>query len=99
MVLGELATLRDREQDILVVVFVDRSLALIEKKQRENGFGALGVNFNGTDFVALAQAMGGFGAAIKDRAGIASALTAAEGRRAFTLLACDIGANAYDGRI
>ena len=35
MVLGELATLRDQGQDILVVVFVDRSLALIEKKQRE----------------------------------------------------------------
>ena len=99
MVLGELATLRDLGQNIFVVVFVDRSLALIEKKQRESGFDALGVNFGGTDFVALAQAMGGVGVAVKDRAGIALALAEAEGRQTFTLLACDIGANAYDGRI
>ena len=99
MVLGELATLRDQRQNILVVVFVDRSLALIEKKQRDSGFDPLGVNFGSTDFVALAQAMGGVGVAIKDRTGISSALAAAESRRGFTLLACDIGTNAYDGRI
>ena len=99
MVLGELATLRDLGQNIFVVVFVDRSLALIEKKQRESGFDALGVNFGGTDFVAVAQAMGGVGVTVKDRSGIALALAEAEGRQTFTLLACDIGTNAYDGRI
>ena len=99
MVLGELATLRDQGQDILVVVFVDRSLALIEKKQRENGFETLGVKFGSTDFVALAHAMGGVGVVINDRIGLTSALEEAEDRRAFTLLACEFGADAYDGRI
>ena len=99
MVLGELATLRDQGQDILIVVFVDRSLALIEKKQRESGFETLGVKLGSTDFVALAHAMGGVGVVINDRTGLASALEEAEDRRAFTLLACEIGANAYDGRI
>ncbi len=99
MVLGELATLRDLRQDILVVVFVDRSLALIEKKQRESGFDNLGVDFGGTDWVALAGAMGGHGVAVDSRAGIQTAMAEVKGRGTFTLLACEIGHNAYDGRI
>jgi acetolactate synthase-1/2/3 large subunit len=99
MVMGELATLRDLCQNILVVVFVDRSLALIEKKQRESGFGSLGVEFGATDFVALANAMGGHGVAVNSRADIATAMSDAKDRQTFTLLACEIGRNAYDGRI
>ena len=99
MVMGELATLRDLRQNILVVVFVDHALALIEKKQRESGLQPLGVTFGATDFVALANAMGGHGVAIYSRAGIAAAMSDAGGRETFTLLACEIGRNAYDGRI
>ncbi len=99
MVMGELATARDLRQNILIVVFVDRTLALIEKKQRESGFAKLGVDFGATDFVALANALGGHGVAIENRAGIAEAMAAAKQRETFTLLACEIGENAYDGRI
>ena len=98
MVMGELATLRDLGQNVLVVVFIDRSLALIEKKQRESGFETLGVTFGATDFVALAKAMGGHGAAIHSRVEIADAMASVEAGT-FTLLACEIGQNAYDGRL
>ncbi|MFP6749563.1 MAG: thiamine pyrophosphate-binding protein [Alphaproteobacteria bacterium] len=99
MVMGELATVRDLRQNIVIVVFVDRSLALIEKKQRESGFAKLGVSFGATDFVALADALGGHGVAIEGRSGIAGAIAQAQTRQTFTLLACEIGDNAYDGRI
>mgnify|MGYP002527044967 FL=1 len=99
MVMGELATARDLRQNIVIVVFVDRSLALIEKKQRESGLAKLAVSFGATDFVALADALGGHGVAIESRSGIAGAMAQARARETFTLLACEIGDHAYDGRI
>lgn len=60
---GELATARDLGVDLTVVVIDDRSLALIEKKQRGRDLPNVGVDFGeaGTDFVRLAEAFGGEG--------------------------------------
>ena len=99
MVLGELATLRDRGLAIPIIVFVDRSLALIELKQRHRGLANLGVDFGATDFASVAQALGGAGIGVEDRDGLAAALEAALGRDTFTVIACDIGPRPYDGRI
>jgi len=97
MAAGELATLRDLGLPVAVLVMVDRSLALIELKQRGSGRPNLGVDFGATDFVALAEAMGGVGRSISDPATLERELAAAYGRDRFTLLACEIGAAAYDG--
>jgi len=99
MVLGELATLRDLALPIIVIVFVDASLALIEMKQRQVGFPNLGVDFGTTDFADLAGALGGRGVAVGDAASLAEALRAALAHDRFTLLACSIDRKAYDGRI
>jgi acetolactate synthase-1/2/3 large subunit len=99
MVLGELATLRDLALPVIVVVFVDASLALIELKQRSSKLPNAGVDFGATDWVAVGRAMGGAADWIESRAALETALREALARPGFSLLACRIGRAAYDGRI
>lgn len=99
MILGELATLRDLALALPVVVFTDRSLALIELKQRQRGLKNLGVDFDGTDFAALGDAMGGHGVTVKDRGALTSALKAALDADRFTLISAEFDRKAYDGRL
>ncbi len=99
MFLGELATARDLKLGLPVVVFVDGQLGLIELKQRASQMPNLGVEFPGTDFTAVAQAMGGFGATVRDREALNAAIKQAYLRDSFTLISAVIGRNAYDGRI
>ena len=88
MVLGELATLRELKLPVIVVVFVDRSLALIELKQRGLQLANRGVDFSGTDFVA------------DSRDTLNQALEQAQAvDDKFTLIACELAHPAYDGRI
>ncbi len=98
MVLGELATLRDLKLPVVIVVFVDASLALIELKQRRTGLRNLGVDFGATDFVPLAQAMGGRGVAVDNRGDLHRAVIEGLDAGTFTLVAARIGPQSYDGR-
>ncbi len=97
MILGELATIRDLKLPIIITVMVDESLGLIEMKQRAMGRDNAGVDFGGTDFPAVAEAMGGKGVWIDDIEALEREASVALGRDAFTLLACRIGRRAYDG--
>lgn len=99
MVLGELVTLRDLKLPVIVVVFVDASLALIEKKQREMRYGNAGVDMHETDFVAIAEALGGIGIWCEDRETLAAAVRTGLKADTFTLCACRIDRQSYDGRI
>lgn len=98
MVLGELATLRDLKLPVVIVVFVDASLALIELKQRNAGLRNLGVDFGATDFAAVAQALGGIGVTVRDRAALDEAVRDGLTAGTFTVIAAEIGPHAYDGR-
>jgi acetolactate synthase I/II/III large subunit len=97
MVMGELSTLRDLALPVVVVVLVDRSLALIELKQRAMQLPRQGVDFGGTDFAAVARALGRHGVAVRDRASLEREAEAAFARKGFTLIAAEIGERAYDG--
>ena len=99
MFLGELATARDQKLGIPIVVFIDEQLGLIELKQRGSQMPNLGVEFPGTDFPRVADAMGGIGVACHDRETLNAAITAAYAQNTFTLISAFIGTNAYDGRI
>jgi acetolactate synthase-1/2/3 large subunit len=99
MILGELATLRDRKLPIVVVVFVDASLALIEMKQRANGMANLGVDFDQTDFAAIARAMGGIGVDVDNREDLSRAVQDGLTADTYTVVAAHIDRTAYDGRI
>lgn len=98
MILGELATARDMKLGIPVVVFVDEQLALIELKQRRDQLPNLGVEFDGTDFAAVGEALGGIGVTVRDRSSLETALTQALAAETFTVIACPIGKRPYDGR-
>jgi len=99
MILGELATLRDSARPVVVVVFVDRSLALIEKKQRAMQLANAGVDFPGTDFAALAGLYGGHGVTVSAPGEAGPALARALDADRFTLIAVEIPRRAYDGLI
>ncbi len=97
MVLGELASLRDLALPVIVVVLVDRALALIELKQRAMQLPRQAVDFGGTDFAAVATALGGHGVNVRTTDGLRAAAKAAFARPGFTVIAAEIGDRAYDG--
>lgn len=97
MTTGDLATLRDMQAPVVIVVPVDNSLALIEKKQTMMQLKTHGVQFVGTDIVAVAQAYGGVGVVVKSREGLEAAVEAGLARDTFTVLACPIDKGDYDG--
>lgn len=96
MVIGELASLRDFGLNIVIIVLVDGSLALIEKKQRAVQLKKSGVTFGRTDFVSLAKAYKGNGYQIFDATSLESALKKAFTSKEFSLIACEINKNEYD---
>jgi acetolactate synthase-1/2/3 large subunit len=99
MILGELVTLRDLKIPVIVVVFVDASLALIELKQRSMSFANAGVDFTETDFAGIANVLGGRGVVCEDRATLESAIRDGLDADTFTLCACRFDRKSYDGRI
>jgi len=99
MVMGELATARDLKLPIVIIVFVDESLSLIEIKQRNSELANQGVDFGATDFTALAKAMGGNGVTVRDRKALAKAVEDGLAAENFTIISAMIGRQAYDGRL
>lgn len=99
MGLGELATLRDLKLPVIIVVLVDASLALIELKQRTSQRANAGVDFGESDFPAVAKALGGHGVWIENTEDLARETQIALSRETFTVLACRIGRQAYDGKL
>jgi acetolactate synthase-1/2/3 large subunit len=95
MVIGELATLRDLELPVTIVCFADRSLALIELKQRRLGLRNLGVDAPATDFAAIGRAYGGHGVRVDGEAALERACQEALGRRTFTLIEAVIDKSEY----
>lgn len=99
MVLGELATLRDLALPLIIVVLVDESLALIEQKQRAMELPQAGVRFHKTDFASLAKVFGGIGHDVRSKTELTLALKSALATQdTFSLLACHVNADDYQGR-
>ncbi|POR50800.1 thiamine pyrophosphate-binding protein [Bosea psychrotolerans] len=97
MVLGELATLRDLMVPVVITVLVDESLGLIALKQKQLGLKRAGVEFGSSNFAAVAEALGGYGVAVADREALKREGQAAFQRGGFTVLACRIDAQSYEG--
>ncbi len=66
MVMGELGTLAELGVPVLVVVFCDGALDLIRSHQRRAGYPAFGTEFQGPDFVSVAEAHGIEGVRLSD---------------------------------
>ncbi|MEM9147428.1 MAG: thiamine pyrophosphate-binding protein [Pseudomonadota bacterium] len=99
MVLGELATLRDSRLPVVIIVLVDRSLALIELKQRRMGLQNAGVDFERTAFADLARLYGGEGLSVRGPGEAAAALETALAAELFAVIEIEIPRRAYDGLI
>lgn len=99
MVAGELSTVAELELPVIFVVFVDASLALIEKKQRERQMSNLAVDFGRHDFAAIGRAFGGNGVRVTNRAELRAALQEAQAADRFTVIAAEIDRGSYDNRI
>jgi len=99
MVAGELATAKELSLRTIFLVFVDRSLSLIEKKQRERQLSNAGVDFAEHDFAAMGRAFGGAGVDVRSRDALRAALETAQSADTFTVIAAHIDRGAYDGRI
>jgi acetolactate synthase-1/2/3 large subunit len=99
MGLGDLATLRDEALPIVIVVFQDQSLALIELKQRQASLPPAGVRLGVTYFEDVAQACGGNGERIASVASFKGALQRAFEADVFSIIVCEIEAEDYAGRI
>ncbi|WP_120499610.1 thiamine pyrophosphate-binding protein [Roseovarius sp. EL26] len=99
MIAGELASAKEMGLKTIFVVFVDRSLALIELKQRQRQMANRGVDFAHHDFAAIGRAFGGQGHRVTSRTELAEALKAAQQADTFTVIAAEIERGAYDGRI
>lgn len=99
MVVGELATAFELKVAPIFVVFVDASLALIEKKQRERQLPSFGVDLAKHDFAAMGRAFGGVGVTVQCRDALETALNSALTADTFTVIAALIEKGAYDGRI
>lgn len=97
MGIGELATLRDLNLPLTIVLFQDRSLALIAMKQASAGLASAGVTLGETDFATVARGFGGYGVNVETFDDFRNELEAADERRGFTLIACRFDASAYDG--
>jgi acetolactate synthase-1/2/3 large subunit len=96
MGVGELATVRDLGLPLTIVVFQDRSLALIAMKQASAGLAPAGVTLGETDFATVARGFGGYGVNVETMDDFRSELEAATGRNEFTLIACRFDASAYE---
>ncbi|MEM8823889.1 MAG: thiamine pyrophosphate-dependent enzyme, partial [Pseudomonadota bacterium] len=99
MVTGELASAASLGLPVVFVVFVDRSLALIELKQRQRQMKNAGVDFDRHDIAAVGRAFGGHGVTVSDRAALRMAMEEALAADTFTVIAAEIDRKAYDGRI
>ncbi|AXI41307.1 thiamine pyrophosphate-binding protein [Sulfitobacter sp. SK011] len=99
MVAGELATAAELNLAPIFLVFVDASLSLIEKKQRERQLTNHGVDFAQHNFAAMGVAFGGAGVTVRSRGALESALKDAMTADRFTVIAAVIDRGAYDGRI
>ncbi|ODN72605.1 thiamine pyrophosphate-binding protein [Methylobrevis pamukkalensis] len=97
MGIGELATVRDLGLRLTIVVFKDRSLALIALKQASAGLASAGVTLGDTDFAAVARGFGGHGANVETADDFRDELEAAGQRGGFTLISCTFDKRAYDG--
>jgi acetolactate synthase I/II/III large subunit len=97
MGIGELATLRDLGLPLTIVLFQDRSLALIAMKQASAGLASAGVTLGETDFAAVAKGFGGYGVNVETIDDFRTELESADYRPGFSLIACRIDASAYDG--
>ena len=99
MVIAELATAAERDLDILVAVFNDSALSLIDIKQAARGMTSRGVRYPGPDFAAIAQGFGCSAWQVEEAAALDGAIAEAMAARGPRLLDVRIDPSIYPAQI
>lgn len=95
MVAAELETAARLRLPIVIVVFDDLALSLIEVKQEQRGIAGASMRYAGPDFPALARAFGIRAWIAEDETAFANALVAAQASREPALIDARIDASGY----
>jgi acetolactate synthase-1/2/3 large subunit len=95
MVAAELETVARLQLPILIVVFDDQALSLIEVKQEQRGIAGASMRYQGPEFPALARAFGIRAWVAEDEASFANALVAAQASGGPALIDARIDASGY----
>jgi acetolactate synthase-1/2/3 large subunit len=95
MVASELETVARLRLPIVIVVFNDAALSLIEVKQEQKGFEGVSMRYAGPDLLALGRAFGIRALAAADEATLTSALLAAQTAPGPTLIDARIDPSGY----
>ncbi|CAM3060543.1 thiamine pyrophosphate-binding protein [Paracoccus nototheniae] len=95
MCAGEMATLRDLNLPVTVVVFQDDSLALIAQKQAQAGLSPRATALGRSDLATVARGFGAHGDSVTDAPALARALDDAAARPGATLITCRFDADDY----
>lgn len=95
MVVSELETVARLRLPIVIVVFNDAALSLIEVKQEQKGFEGVSMRYAGPDLIALARAFGIRALAATDEPTLHGALIAAQTAPGPTLIDARIDPSGY----
>jgi len=95
MCLGELATAVEAGGPVVVVVFNDSALSLIDIKQQSRGLTTRGVRWQRRDFAAVMQALGGIGLPADDETQYRAALETALASRQPCLIDVRVDPSGY----
>jgi acetolactate synthase-1/2/3 large subunit len=95
MVASELETVARLRLPIVIVVFNDAALSLIEVKQEQKGFEGVSLRYGGPDLLTLGRAFGIRALAATDEATLQSALIAAQTAPGATLIDARIDPSGY----
>ena len=95
MVASELETMARLRLPIIVIVFNDAALSLIEVKQEQKGYTGVSMRYGGPDLAALAKSFGVAARVVKDEAGFMGALVAAQGEGGPLLIDARIDPSGY----
>ena len=95
MCVGELGVVVEQGLDLVVVVFLDQSLSLIELKQERKALKGGGVTFGNPDVVKLAESFGGQGVVVEGEDAVEGAVRAAFEAGGLQVVGVKIDSDAY----
>ena len=95
MCMGELCTAVEQQAQVIVIVFNDSALSLIDIKQQSRALESNGVRWRHHDFAGTMRALGGFGASVTTEMEFGNAMAAALKTKGPSLIDVSIDPSGY----
>jgi acetolactate synthase-1/2/3 large subunit len=95
MCLGELCTAVEQQAQVVVIVFNDSALSLIDIKQQSRALESNGVRWQHHDFAGIMRALGGFGASVTTEQEFVTAMATALETKGPSLIDVSIDPSGY----